>query len=86
MSADNDGGHAFPTLFIQPEHGSGYKGMSLRDYFAAAALVGMAIPDDGRYSEYDRENGHPKLDALRRAEIAYRNADAMLAARKGGAS
>jgi hypothetical protein len=42
MSSINDGsGPAFPTLFIESEYGSGYKGMTLRDYFAAQALAGL---------------------------------------------
>ena len=37
----SDGGPAFPTLFIEPDYGSGYAGMTIRDYFAAAALQGL---------------------------------------------
>lgn len=45
MSKPDDGGHAFPTLFIEPEHGTGYGGMTLRDRFAAAALTGLIEKD-----------------------------------------
>jgi hypothetical protein len=38
---EKTGGHAFPTLFIEPEHGSGYAGMTLRDWFAGQALAGL---------------------------------------------
>jgi hypothetical protein len=41
MNNEKTGGHAFPTLFIEPEHGSGYAGMSLRDWFAGQALAGL---------------------------------------------
>ena len=54
----------------------GCVGMSLRDYFAAAALTGLLA------SRIAAERGHTKQDI---AEVAYENADAMLAARKEGA-
>ena len=57
----NTGGPAFPT-------GNAYQGMTLRDYFAAKALVALAT-----YEEY-----HPE----RAAKYAYEYADAMLAARE----
>jgi hypothetical protein len=41
MNNEKTGGHAFPTLFIEPEHGSGYAGMTLRDWFAGQALAGL---------------------------------------------
>ena len=41
MNNEKTGGHAFHTLFIEPEHGSGYAGMTLRDWFAGQALVGL---------------------------------------------
>lgn len=58
------------------------EGMSLRDHFASQALVAlgtwMPVP----------KSGHPSLhsdETLKsRAEIAYRQADAMIAARKSG--
>lgn len=67
MSAQiNDGGPAFPTLFIEPNYGSGYAGMTLRDYFAAAA-----INEVGWYENMDNS-----------AAMAYLIADAMLRARE----
>jgi hypothetical protein len=73
MSApiNSGGGPAFPTLFIEPEYGSGYKGMTLRDYFAAAALKGQA---HRLCSPYEHR------DIL--AADCYAIADAMLAARQ----
>ena len=41
INNEKTGGHAFPTLFIEPEHGSGYAGMTLRDWFAGQALAGL---------------------------------------------
>ena len=72
MSYEKTGGPAFP-------HPAGWRrdphisdGMSLRDFFAAAALTGiLANPDGG--GPYDSE-----------AEYAWRYADAMLAARGQG--
>lgn len=63
----NDGGPAFPN---KDELGNMVKGMTLRDYFAAAALQGLLAAGNtkGAYSTF--------------AEHAYAAADAMLAARK----
>lgn len=70
MSKPNDGGPAFPECGT--ENGFFNPGMSLRDYFAAAALQGMLtdVPHEDRlkFPEY--------------AQDAYRYADAMLEARK----
>ena len=63
-----DGGHAFPTLFIEPDYGSGYRGMTLRDYFAAAVLQGNLIEPTANNDEV--------------AKWAYSLADAMLKARE----
>ena len=65
---ERDGGAAFPC------HGqfAGDLGMSLRDYFAAAALTGLAANPTNR--------GTPDQAAT----ISYAIADAMLAARTQG--
>ena len=67
----SDGGPAFPTLFIEPNYGSGYAGMTLRDYFAAAALQGLLA------SPAEAEFGVSHF-----ATAAYEAADAMLKARE----
>jgi hypothetical protein len=74
MSTPKDGGPAFPSDFTDLE-GSGFsKGMTLRDYFAAAALQGLyAATADPNCS------GLPPMKA---AEGAYRIADAMLEVRR----
>jgi hypothetical protein len=69
----NDGGPAFPTPDVYPPNGQiqfGSFGMTLRDYFAAAALQGMLSDPDrgGAGSEF--------------AQAAYSCADAMLKARE----
>jgi len=63
----NDGGPAFPLQSIGPEFQPGYSGMTLRDYFAAAALQGFC-------SAW----GHD----IKSAAYAYELADAMLKARE----
>jgi hypothetical protein len=56
-------------------------GMTLRDYFAAAALQGWLAswPEQGTPHPVDNDN------ALNVAKLSYRMADAMLAARKESA-
>lgn len=76
----DDGGPAFPTQTAYP----GYCGLSLRDYFAAAALP-EAIRTLNANTGEDFSLGD-ESDRVLAAEDAYRMADAMLAARaaKGG--
>lgn len=76
MSEENkdDGGSAFPT-----DAGSAFShktesGMSLRDYFAAAALMGLTA---NTHEEFLVEPYTPGVVA----KHAYRLADAMLEAR-----
>ena len=80
----NDGGPAFPWQYmdrdsmgreVTREQGAG---MTLRDYFAAAALQGYLA---GRNScRHENPSNHQALIA---AEYCYRYADAMLAAGDG---
>ena len=65
----NDGGPAFPRTGADG-HTSPQSGMTLRDYFAAAALQGL-LADNGGGGSWDS-------DALN----AYKAADAMLKARE----
>ena len=60
MSNNNTGGPAFPT-------DTAFQGMTLRDYFAAKALQGLATD--------------PRLGPDGEAALAYRYADAMMKAR-----
>ena len=69
----DNGGAAFPAHL----HGERYGGMSLRDYFAAAALQGLLAHIIG----VESANGRTSKYAVR----AYQYADAMIAARKEGA-
>ena len=69
MNKINDGGPAFPLQSIGPEFAPGYAGMTLRDWFAGQALVGLSVRREGKCDADDAEN-------------AYRLADAMLKARE----
>jgi hypothetical protein len=70
----DDGGPAFPCVERATSDGEFVgSGMTLRDYFAAAALNGITSRPSCQYS-------HDEV-----ARLAYRYADAILAAR-GGAS
>lgn len=62
----NDGGPAFPCVEGPPNEF--FKGLSLRDWFAGQALVGL-----GTWSP-----GLVPMDADARAQWAYEQADAML--------
>ena len=72
----NDGGPAYPVEFFVGEcRAQNSTGMSLRDYFAAKALSGLAtkkIPD---------EDSTAKADMTLMAKDAYYIADAMLSER-----
>ena len=67
------GGSAFPTEATSATFAS--SGMTLRDYFAAKAMEGLYASN----TEHDHEDAHI-FDAV--AEAAYKQADAMLKARK----
>ncbi|NKE77838.1 hypothetical protein [Ochrobactrum sp. MC-1LL] len=85
MAEIKTGGPAFPRSAAEHSQGGHYEqdGMDLRDYFAAKVLVGL-----GTWSPFP-ETGTPTLSnpaALKaRAEFSYMQADAMIAAREGGA-
>lgn len=77
--ARDRGPHAFPLQIPNPEGGTFFDpGMLLRDYFAAAALTGMNA------TLVETTNWPTADGANLMAEAAYRQADAMLAARQGG--
>ena len=75
MSNTDNGGAAFPHLpYSQSstQWSDGSQGMTLRDYFAAAALTGLI------------STGNYGLLTSQCSAVAYNYADAMLAARKEG--
>jgi hypothetical protein len=63
-----NGGPAFPVKYA---HGAGYDGMSLRDWFAGLALLGLLI-DEGI------EAGRRESGIGASCRDAYKYADAML--------
>ena len=76
MKPINDGGPAFPipTEYMTTEH----QGMSLRDWFAAQALIAMG----GNYAPTGEITGNSLLHAKTVATHCYSMADAMIAARE----
>ena len=77
-----DGGPAFPTFFPDPEVGSGYAGMTLRDYFAGQALAGyLASPINKFPHQLDVDPQQLNMGEISRD--AYALADAMIFAREG---
>lgn len=66
----DDGGPAFPV----PEDTTSW-GMTVRDWFAGQALAGMHARDSFDIGQVTPEQ---------RAKLAYRDANAMMKARKGG--
>ena len=73
MSVIDDGGPAFPN---NDQHGCAFAGMTLRDWFAGQALAGL-IANEGMFNDARK---------MKDGERCYKQADAMLAARKGGAN
>lgn len=72
MSKHDDGGRAFPFSYetLHPEEHCINGGMTLRDYFAAAALIGI---------EASQGNGGAFVSTVEKvAARAYELADAML--------
>ena len=77
MTARDDGGPAFPQNSLSSQN----RGMTLRDWFAGQALAGILGGGFADTIPHDDLNGG--RDA---AAFAYQYADAMIAARKGGAA
>lgn len=78
----DQGGPAFPEIgnVAYNSDWQNESGMSLRDYFAGKALMSFGTWMPMGFSNL---NGDDALAA--RASLAYRQADAMIAARKAGA-
>ena len=96
MSTINEGGPAFPAGSVRksrPAHDPGgnwvetdrvqplHQGLTMRDYFAAQAMQGLACSDTTLWPSGADEADDPP-DALFMARTAYLIADAMLEARK----
>lgn len=85
----NDGGSAFPLNTSNVDNAGSFApepGMTLRDWFAGQALASLGdwTPnhDSGTPPDWTNASEMRRL----RAEWSYKQADAMLAARKGGAA
>lgn len=81
MSNIETGGDAFPSpgvVLINGEQQGAYSGMQLRDYFAAKALQGFIAGSMADGSILGQK------DDVIFSKIAYKFADAMIEARKGG--
>jgi hypothetical protein len=86
----NDGGMAFPTVFPAEHYGTGYRGMTLRDYFAGQAVGELIkrevreIRKDGRMIDCFGLDDSPEVPwhTSHIASESYAIADAMLAARE----
>ena len=61
----NDGGPAFPTM--DPNEHYRLMGMTLRDYFAAAALQGILADGGGASWDDDAKNAFKAADAMLKA-------------------
>lgn len=81
MSNIDNGGPAFPGREYYSRNFS--MGMTLRDYFAAKALSGIAA-DHGAFYLFSRRGKTDDQDPGWAAVAAYRVADAMLAERAKG--
>ena len=80
----NDGGPAFPFIGLDERNGQKImslyaQGMTLRDYFAAAALQGLCAK--AGVSHLPPESNNTGTHDTRTSYQAYRYADAMLAER-----
>lgn len=64
------------SMYCSSERHLDFAGMTLRDYFAAAALQGMLA-----YYNKDSGDFHTNSSFEKNAEYAYQQADAMLAQR-----
>lgn len=76
----DDGGFAFPS---QPDADA--CGMSLRDWFAGQAINGICAGLCADASNDYAPNAFSRVGITEAAKDAYLIADAMIAARKGGA-
>lgn len=78
MSKADTGGPAFPTNENNFRRDYSGAGMTIRDYFAAAALQGLLA------DPITRADDGEKIEDFRNeiAEVCYEYADAMLEARK----
>lgn len=78
MSECDDGGAAFPLDVNADTTGAVNVGMSLRDYFAAAALQGMTNGLENAFLTRETTEETCDMMILNCAALSYRLADAMI--------
>ncbi|NTG73257.1 hypothetical protein G6M02_07925 [Agrobacterium rhizogenes] len=87
---DNNGGPAFPVTFEgggnNGESPAYFEGMTLRDWFAGQALMGICAGLCSDHSHEGRQRAFDRVVFNDAAKDAYTLADAMIAAREGGAA
>ena len=66
----NDGGQAFPRAVQFDDAFISGHGMTLRDYFAAAALQGILANGGGSWDEHDAKHAYLCADAMIKAREA----------------
>jgi hypothetical protein len=66
----NDGGPAFPMGYHPEGNNADHFGMTIRDYFAAAALQGILADGGGASWDDDAKNAYAVADAMIRAREA----------------
>lgn len=76
--SERDGGYAFPQTLTERTGFVGCEGMTLRDYFAAQALIACMSNDRWVKGLDDRTAEHKLAFSETLAETVYRYADAML--------
>jgi len=80
----NDGGPAYPQKYVYGQGGGGVgteqiaTGMSLRDWFAGQAMMGLISADVVAASDFRSPEDFERIHSL----AAYRMADAMLKERE----
>ena len=57
----DDGGPAFPN---NDAHGCAFSGMTLRDWFAGQALVGLLVNHNAKFFDNDARNAYTVADAM----------------------
>lgn len=89
MSGRKDGSPAFPAVAVEatgkihaPYRRIYYPGMTLRDYFAGQALAGLLARSTSDVPHCDECRPVADDAGEHYADISYRYADAMLAARE----
>ena len=66
----NDGGQAFPMGHHRDGNSADHGGMTLRDWFAGQALIGIAMLETSRTFDEDAANAYKYADAMLKARDA----------------